>query len=146
MNTIEQEYLFVYGTLGRATHPNNAPHHMHSILTTFATYVSRAVFCGRMYYVAQYPGVVESGAAEDKVIGEVYALTTNPQRNDLLWKILDEYEGNDGTEYALYIRKKTSVVLLDRGTTLETWVYLYNRSVEALERIVTGDFSQPFVG
>lgn len=96
--------------------------------------------------MAQYPGVVESDAAEDKVIGEVYALTTNPQRNDLLWKILDEYEGNDGTEYALYTRKKTSVVLLDRGTTLETWVYLYNRSVEALERIVTGDFSQPLVG
>ena len=101
------------------------------------------------------------------VFGEVYALTTNPQRNNLVWKILDEYEGNDGTEYALYIRKKFDVFLLEDSSAnigpafgestislhhlsqssepLQAWVYCYNRSIEALERIETGDFAHPFV-
>lgn len=143
MSDINQEYLFVYGTLGRATHPHNTPHHMHSILTTFATYVSRAFIHGQMYFVAQYPGVVLSHADNDKVFGEVYAITTNPQRNDLLWKVLDEYEGNDGTDRALYVRQRTTATLED-GRIVEAWVYYYNRPTTALERIQTGDFSKPF--
>lgn len=117
---------------------------MHSILTTFATYVSRAFVRGQMYFVAQYPGVVASSADEDKVFGEVYAITTNPQRNDLLWKVLDEYEGNNGTDSALYVRHRTTATLED-GRTVEAWIYYYNRSTAALERIETGDYSKPFV-
>ncbi|MCS6809171.1 MAG: gamma-glutamylcyclotransferase family protein [Bacteroidota bacterium] len=143
MSIIPQEYLFVYGTLGRATHPYSTPHYMHTVLTAFATYVGRASIQGRMYFVAQYPGVVASDNPSDIVLGEVYAITTNPHHNALLWKLLDEYEGNDGSDDALYVRTRYTAVL-DHQHTLEVWVYFYNRSVDTLERIVTGDFSQPF--
>lgn len=143
MNTIEQEYIFVYGTLGRTTYPHATPHHMHEVLTSFATFFSKAVLKGQMYFISQYPGVIASDSNDDEVFGEVYALTTNPHRNSLLWKIIDEYESADGTPDALYIRKKTSVVLLEEGTTLEVWVYFYNHTVDNLERIITGDYSNP---
>ena|GEM_PF-283282 len=143
MNTIEQEYIFVYGTLGRTTYPHATPHHMHRVLTSFATFFSKAVLKGQMYFISQYPGVIASESSEDEVFGEVYTLTTNPHRNSLLWKIIDEYESADGTPDALYVRKKTSVVLLEEGTTLEVWVYFYNHAVDKLERIITGDYSNP---
>lgn len=143
MNTIEQEYIFVYGTLGRTTYPHTTPHHMHGVLTSFATFFSKAVLKGQMYFISQYPGVIASESSEDEVFGEVYTLTTNPHRNSLLWKIIDEYESADGTPDALYVRKKASVVLLEEGTTLEVWVYFYNHAVDKLERIITGDYSNP---
>ena len=139
----EREYLFVYGTLGRATHPYHIPHHMHGILTTFATFYGKAQICGKMFYIARYPGVVASDAEEDAVFGEVYAITSNPQRRDLLWRILDEFEGADGSDDALYLREKARVLVLETGENLEAFVYYYNRPTADFERIITGDFSNP---
>jgi gamma-glutamylcyclotransferase (GGCT)/AIG2-like uncharacterized protein YtfP len=142
-NDGEREYLFVYGTLGRATHPYHIPHHMHGVLTTFATFYGKARTQGKMFYIARYPGVVVSDSSEDVVFGEVYAITSNPQRRDLLWRILDEFEGARGDEEALYLREKARILVLETGEEIEAFMYYYNRPTAEFERIVTGDFSNP---
>ena len=58
-----------------------------------------------------------------------------------VFKVLDAYEGIGRVPKASDLFKRESVhAMLDDGTTIETWVYLYNRSVNHLKRISSGDF------
>lgn len=126
------EHLFVYGTLRRdragTTHP---------LLVASTQFVGMAHCRGRLYRIADYPGLVPSTRPEDLVGGEVYKLDA-PRA---LLPRLDEYEGCGPpfprpTEYV----RRLQDVRLDDGSVLEAWVYLYNRSAAGLLRIESGDF------
>lgn len=125
--------LFVYGTLRRGS-----GHEMFDALMRSAAFVDRAVLCGRLYRVADYPGAVASDDPADVVHGEAYRL----QSSDLLAR-LDRYEGcaPEGPG-AAYIRALRSITLA-RGGRVTAWVYLYNRPTHGLERIASGDFLAP---
>ncbi|MEX0701624.1 MAG: gamma-glutamylcyclotransferase family protein [Planctomycetales bacterium] len=132
MNSISPQYIFVYGTLRRDTR-----HEMYRLLARHAQFMGDATFRGRLYLVDDYPGAVASSSPGDQVRGEVYLLL---HPDDVLPK-LDEYEEFDpqSPETSLY-RRDTAEVVLDDGSRLLSWVYLYNKPTTELSRIASGDF------
>jgi gamma-glutamylcyclotransferase (GGCT)/AIG2-like uncharacterized protein YtfP len=128
---MRDEYLFVYGTLRRdptgKTHP---------LLTGAAQFVGAARCQGRLYRIADYPGLVPSDNSRDVVLGEAYKL----EQPALLLPRLDDYEGcgprfSRPTEYVRRLQK----VRLDDATILAAWAYLYNRGIAGLTGIESGD-------
>ena len=125
--------LFVYGTLMRSSH-----HALARELKQRAIYEGPARFNGRLYRVAHYPGVVVSNAPEDWVFGDLYTL-----RDPGLLKDLDRYEGcgPDDPPPTPYLRQRHAVTV-SGGSDVESWIYIYNRPVDRLQRIVSGRFSE----
>jgi gamma-glutamylcyclotransferase (GGCT)/AIG2-like uncharacterized protein YtfP len=132
MGERDLEHLFVYGTLRRNTRSE-----VNRQLERLAKFVGDAVFQGRLFLVADYPGAVPSPHAEDRVLGEVYRLIDARR----VFELLDAYEecGPGFPEPAEHVRRKAPVQLKD-GRQLEAWIYLYNRPTERLRRIDSGDF------
>jgi len=57
--------------------------------------------------------------------------------------LLDHYEGHGGkTRDSEFVRPRMTVALYDGGE-VQAWVYCYNRPVERLLRIRSGDFLNP---
>jgi len=127
------DLLFVYGTLMRA-----AEHQMHSVLARNSTFIAEAHFNGRLHLVAHYPGAVTATTADERVHGEVYRLHHGAA--DLL-AVLDDYEAcaPSSPQPHEYVRRLCQVTLAD-DTHAAAWVYLYNRPVEGLPRILSGRF------
>jgi gamma-glutamylcyclotransferase (GGCT)/AIG2-like uncharacterized protein YtfP len=127
-----EDLLFVYGTLRRDTRSE-----MFRLLEKYADFVSEGSYQGRLYRVVDYPGAVPSDDASERVKGEVYALT----EPEVVLKKLDRYEecGPGFVEPREYFRCREEIMLSD-NTTLHAWVYIYNRPVDHLERIPSGDF------
>lgn len=124
------DLLFVYGTLRLA-----AGGGVHRLLGG-ATFLGEALWPGRLYLVDGYPGAVPAGDGS-LVRGELYRLA-EPAAN---LTELDRYE-ECGPEYgaaAEYSRVVVRVASVD-GPELEAWIYLYNRPVDRLVRIESGDF------
>lgn len=129
------ERLFVYGKLRRSPcHP------MHKLLVLHAEFLGPAQTRGRIYDAGGYPGAVPSSHEKDRIRGELYRLL----RPRLVLPRLDAYEccGPDAPAPFLYRRERLEVILAD-GRTVQAWAYLYNRPVEHLPRIHSGDFLQP---
>jgi gamma-glutamylcyclotransferase (GGCT)/AIG2-like uncharacterized protein YtfP len=126
------EFLFVYGTLMKATE-----HPMADELSRHARFVGGAVFNGRLYRLQGYPGAVASADAGDRVHGELYELTDAER----VLPILDRYEGcaagaEQPTEYSRELRS----VLMEE-TPFKAWIYLYNYAVDGRERIASGRYA-----
>lgn len=129
---MRDEYLFVYGTLRR-----DGAGRMHRLLSGDAQLVGEATCRGRLYRIADYPGLVPSTAPEDLVLGEVYVLG----RPGLTLSRLDDYEGcGPRFSYPTEFVRRTQDVTLGGGRVLEAWAYLFNRSLSGLFRIESGDF------
>lgn len=132
------ELLFVYGTLRRATNGKMA-----RLLARHADYLTEATYQGRLYQVANYPGVVASSNPADRVTGDVYAL----RAPKTVLPTLDYYEGcgpgfPKPTEY---VRLWQDIRLAD-GTAISAWVFLYNRPTAKLRRISSGDYLAKWEG
>jgi gamma-glutamylcyclotransferase (GGCT)/AIG2-like uncharacterized protein YtfP len=127
----DPDLIFVYGTLRRAS-----GHRAHARLARAAEPVGEGSVAGRLYLVADYPGLVATQGETRRVRGEVYRLRVPSTLADL-----DRYEGCDPVERArgLYRRERADVVL-DDGRRVAAWVYLYNRPVAALRPIASGDY------
>lgn len=126
------DYLFVYGTLRRGT-----GNPMCRLLDQYARLIDHARYQGRMFRIAQYPGVVASDDPGDRVHGELHELI----RPESLWPTLDSYEGcgpRDAEPFE-FVRRPQPIVAAD-GSELQAWVYLYNRPTIGLRRIDSGDF------
>ena len=126
------DYLFVYGTLRQ-----NAKHPMHQQLAKHARFVAMARYQARLYQVSYYPGAVPSSDVADQVIGELYQL----MQPEVLLPVLDNYE-ECGPGFALpqEYRRELQQVMLESGASVVAWVYVYNRSIEGLKQIVSGNF------
>lgn len=126
------DYLFVYGTLRR-----DAAGNTHPLLAGAARLVGEALCRGRLYLIADYPGLVASGNPRDVVRGEVYEL----DEPLLLLPRLDDHEGcGPGFPRPTEFVRRSRAVWLDDGRILATWVYLYNRDTDGLLLIESGDF------
>ena len=128
---MSEQLLFVYGTLRQGS-----GHAMVEWLVRASEFVDAAVFQGKLFMVASYPGAVESEDPADRVLGEAYRLL----RPLTLLRRLDEYERcNPHNADAPYVRR-IKPVRLASGAEVAAWVYLYNRPTAGLERITSGDF------
>jgi len=127
-------YLFVYGTLMQAY-----DHPMARLLSEQAERVGEGSCCGQLFRIKHYPGLIASDDAGDRVFGELFRLRGT---KNLLAK-LDEYEGcgPSAPQPTQYIRVVRPITLPDR--TIDAWVYLYNRPVTGLTRILSGRFLAP---
>ena len=134
--------LFVYGTLRSA-----GENRFQRQLAAGAELEGPATLTGQLYLIDWYPGVVAAQAREDRVVGESWILR-EAGREDLL-AALDDYEGYDPRDRAasLFVRESVGVRIRSSGSQGErcelAWVYWFNRSVDGLERIASGDFFAP---
>lgn len=121
------DYIFVYGTLKR-----DANNPLAELLTRHAEFAGEAVYRGKLFKIDYYPGVIPSDDPNDSVPGELYRL----DRADEVLPLLDRYEevGPEFPEPNEYIRLQQTVLLND-GSAVSAWVYVYNRSTQGLERI-----------
>jgi gamma-glutamylcyclotransferase (GGCT)/AIG2-like uncharacterized protein YtfP len=127
-----EEYLFVYGTLRRA-----CGHPLHRVLADHAREAGLARFAGRLYDLGAYPGAVPEPAAAPGVLGELYRL---PEPEAVL-PVLDRYEGcTDPPDAASEYRRERQRVVREDGTTVNAWIYLYNRPTASLRPIAGGDY------
>jgi gamma-glutamylcyclotransferase (GGCT)/AIG2-like uncharacterized protein YtfP len=126
-------YLFVYGTLLRSLeNPRRR------ILETCAEFYNLAILKGKLYTAsASYPGARSCKDCDYRVYGEVYV----SEKETTIFKSLDRFEGysRDDQAGSLFIRKKKPVTLPD-GSVLNSWAYLYNRSVREEAAIQSGDY------
>jgi len=129
---MNQEYLFVYGTLRR-----DIESEMYHLLARHADFIGDATYQGRLYRIDYYPGVIPSENPAHQVKGDVYLL----REHERLLSRLDEYEecGPRFAEPTEYVRERQEVVLCI-GRKLIAWVYVYNRSTKGLPEITSGDF------
>lgn len=93
--------------------------------------------CGILYEVCGYPGAIESNDGKAEVLGEVYKMLDPHQ----MLAILDDYEECSGSfaQPHEYSRKQIKIKLGGGGFVL-AWVYLYQRDVSGLRRILSGDY------
>lgn len=128
----EHDLLFVYGTLRRSVAGG-----MHPLLGR-AVFLGNAWWCGRLYLVDDYPGAVPDDTCSARVAGELYRLLDPAET----LAALDAYEecGPPFGADAEYVRIVTGVTLAD-GSERSAWIYRYNRPVDGLVRIASGDFS-----
>jgi gamma-glutamylcyclotransferase (GGCT)/AIG2-like uncharacterized protein YtfP len=126
MNT---DLLFVYGSL------LDSDNEFGQYLMNNSSFVSHAVFKGRLFDCGEYPGAV-ADVEGYKVKGSIYKL--NNLTNDLT--VLDDYEGFgiEQEQPNLFVRELRAVTV-DNGL-VKCWIYLYNLSVEGLTEITSGDY------
>ncbi|MES2795241.1 MAG: pyruvate carboxylase [Bacteroidota bacterium] len=127
----DSQYLFVYGTLRQEFGSE-----LYKIIAKNSDFIGMAHFQGDMFMVAEFPGIVLSENADSQVVGELYKIIS-PEK---LFAILDDYEEYDPHNEAdsLYVRKM--IDLNCDGKPMKSWGYLYNKSLEGLEKIESGDF------
>lgn len=129
----EEDYLFVYGTLRKAASPQAL-----ALLSKHCDFHADGWVQGRLYEVAGYPGVVDSRCPTDRVVGELYHVSGKPS----VLAALDYYEEctDQFPQPHEYIRCRRPVSMTD-GLVVQAWIYLYNRDVEQLMPISSGDYS-----
>ncbi len=130
-------YLFVYGTLMSAFQ-NEMARHFHQN----ANLIGEARMPGFLYRVSWYPGAVmipnDSSLNNNQwVYGELWEL-----KEHALFDALDRYEecsAQDALPHE-YQRVLQAIEVIGLHRTLDAWVYLYQKPVDALEQITAGRF------
>ena len=141
MELLTASHLFVYGTLR-----SDAGGAMHDRLMRGVRSLGRASIAGRLYDAGRYPAAVLSDHPAERINGELYAIDADAA--GALLAALDAYEGVDAAHPALSLFRR-SVVAAERedGMRIPSWVYFYNRRVDSLPRVTSGDWpGQPRSG
>ena len=135
---MNNSYLFVYGTLRRGTNSE-----MFQLLAQQADFVGEASYQGQLYMIDDYPGVVPSKNKTDLVQGEVYQL----HDADFILPQLDDYEecGPSFLQPTEYIRELCEV-RLQNNQIIQSWIYRYNRPIDSLKLLPSGDFIAVIAG
>lgn len=110
---------------------------MSEFLESRARFVSKGFFYGKLFKISWYPGAITSSNKSHKVFGTLFEISDS----HTVFSVLDDYEGASikHGQPSLFKRKRITAYI-DKGITVKTWVYLYNRPVEGLSRISSGDF------
>lgn len=102
---------------------------MRRIVDRYGVFQGMGTFRGRLYDLGRYPGAVASAEDSERIVGEIYRLKQVAKALTLL----DDYEGE------LFRRQQVSA-RLDVKRKINTWIYLYQGSVDACRRIPSGDY------
>ena len=124
--------IFVYGSL-RSGFRNPA----YEYLTRYFKYSGEALVKGKFFDAGSHPVALPT-EDEHFILGELYSMHSE---DEFSWAFeqLDDYEGlNVETgETALY--KRNLVEVFQNGETQIAWIYWYNKSIEGMPEIETGD-------
>jgi len=128
-------HLFVYGTLS----PRHAPPEIAATVRRLRP-VGSASVRGRLYDLGEYPGAILSKSSRSVIRGEVFELPSDAQT----LSSLDNYEGFEPTKPAtsLFVRR-TWPVVMDDGTRLRCWVYVYNGDTRRAQPVRSGRYARP---
>ena len=127
-------HLFVYGTLS----PRHAPPEIAATVRRLRP-VGPASVRGRLFDLGEYPGAVLSRNSRSVVRGEVFELPGDAQT----LSSLDNYEGFEPGKpgSSLFVRRMWTVVM-DDGTRLRCWVYVYNGDTRRAQPVRSGRYSR----
>ena len=114
-------YVFVYGTLRNGEVRHRVIQDCEFVGMAYAEDYD-------LYLISDFPGIVPGSG---RVVGEVYRVSEEK------FQRLDQIEG---TPY-LY-RRELIKVKLANGEELEAYTYIYNHSVDGLEKIPSGDWKK----
>lgn len=128
--------LFVYGTLLR-----DLAHPMHEILEQFANRQGTGYINGKLYDIANYPGLILSNNVRKVVWGEIYTIDDSIA----LFDLLDKYEGCAPHSRKPFEYKRDVVTIhhVDGSTNddaILAWCYLYKKPVNHTQLIPCGDY------
>lgn len=124
--------LFVYGTLLQSL-----DNPMSRFLKNHSEFLGKGFINGKIYDVGAYPAAILSDLKTDKIYGTVLKITDAEKT----FEVLDTYEGLEDSP-PLYLKKSISVHL-ENKSCVKAWVYIYNRSVNHLKQISSGDYLNP---
>lgn len=129
-----KEYLFVYGSLRSS---GEVPQQIAHLVRRFR-HLGPATVPGRLYDFGKHCGGVLDADAAMTLHGELVEL----QDGDIL-RELDRYEEMDSVDPAnsLFARKRTTARLAD-GSSLDAWIYVYNKPPGDAPLIESGDYNQ----
>ncbi|WP_420145830.1 gamma-glutamylcyclotransferase family protein [Sphingobium sp.] len=122
-------HLFVYGTLRPAF---GGP--MALWLSRSARLVGPAMIAGRLYRVADYPGLVPGPTGQ--VHGDLFALADAAA----VLAMLDDYEECAAHHPHPQEYRREAVIVPTAAGPARAWVYIYNHDVAGLPLIADGDF------
>jgi len=127
-------HLFVYGTLS----PRHAPPEIAATVRRLRP-VGAASVRGRLYDLGKYPGAILSKSSRSVIRGEVFELPSDAQT----LSSLDNYEGFEPGKpsSSLFVRRASSVVM-DDGTRLRCWVYVYNGDTRQALPVRSGRYTR----
>lgn len=128
------QHLFVYGTLS----PQLAPPEIAATVRRLRP-VGTASVRGRLYDLGEYPGAVLSRTSRSVIRGEVFELPSDAQALDSI----DEYEGFQPRKpgSSLFVRRAWTVIM-DDGTRLRCWVYVYNGDTRQAQPVRSGTYAR----
>jgi gamma-glutamylcyclotransferase (GGCT)/AIG2-like uncharacterized protein YtfP len=127
---IQNDYLFVYGTLLDSRNPYAG------FLRNHSRFKSNGKFKGELYDVGDYPGAVLLPNGDHYVHGTIFRLLDA----DEVLKELDDYEGF-GDEHEKPNEFVRTLAEVDTGGEMLTcWVYTYNHPVNPSARIKSGRY------
>lgn len=109
-----------------------------------SVFVAEGWFQGRMYHISDYPGVIASEDASDRIYGELYKLSDA----EVMLKLLDDYEecAAHHAQPAEYTRIATVIKGVSGRVYEPVWIYLYQWSIEDKAQIQKGDFMRSLSG
>jgi gamma-glutamylcyclotransferase (GGCT)/AIG2-like uncharacterized protein YtfP len=126
-------HIFVYGLL-KSMYDNEAARFIrkHCIL------IGEGTVPGRLFDLGTYPGIVYETNAKTFVTGEVFEIITNKAG---LVEYLDEFEecGPDFEQPNEY--RKEVIPVNVNGTIYQASSYIYNRNLEGLKVIESGNYN-----
>jgi len=124
--------LFVYGTL-RSGFRNPA----YAYLTKYFHLLGDAVVKGKFFDNGSYPVAVPDNS-DSFITGELYVLNHS---EEFTWAMaqLDDYEGLNVEPGQKPLYKRELIDAYQNGIGTKAWVYWYNRSVDDLNEIASGD-------
>jgi len=126
--------LFVYGTLRRDIKKSRF-----SLLSRYAAFLGYGHIQGCLYDLGPYPGIVLCQRPRPWVRGEIYRL----EPADEALRVLDDYEGCGpaNAEPRKFIRQQGEAIL-DDGSRLLVWVYVYCGSLIGSRQLSSGDYQE----
>ena len=126
------EHLFLYGTLL----PGKAPEEIAGVVKRFRR-LGPASVRGKLYDFGEFPGAIIDQSCRTMIHGELVLLPADNR----VFEVLDRYEEFDPLrpKRSLFIRKKAKVRLAD-GSSLEGWIYVYNRPPGNAKLVRGGDY------
>ncbi len=124
--------IFVYGSL-RSGFRNPA----YEYLTRYFNYSGEALVKGKFFDAGSHPVALPTNE-EHFILGELYTMISE---DEFSWAFeqLDDYEGLhvEAGETPLY--RRSLVEVTQNGETQTAWIYWYNKSIEGMPELETGD-------
>ena len=131
MNTTSYK-IFVYGSL-RSGFRNPA----YEYLTRYFKYSGEALVKGKFFDAGSHPVALPTND-DHFILGELYTMNSE---DEFSWAFeqLDDYEGLHVEVGEIPLYQRSLVEVFQNGETQTAWIYWYNKSIEGMPEIETGD-------